>query len=282
VTATEEQEPTYPGDLDALALAERDPQPELTQPRVEWTDSRFGTMDSAGEWTPAAPEGLARNSHEAALSMGTDGDDFGRRVKVKIRIDGNGDHERTMRELAPIDLMQSGHGFMIDNQRSRPWKTAPRTHCAHCGGPLPDPDVSKYRCEIDPHASEIELSLVGEIGQGPDDRAGYPFDNRKPRYFKGCQCGGCTLRNFVTKGWERGQGQPRKYCSDPCRKQFDNARNAWKRAVVRAEKRGEEPPPPPEDKGLKFRPVRGLRSGAEGTGHRYVASKGLPWGAPRA
>lgn len=142
-------------------------------------------------------------------------------------------------------MIAAGHGFMVDDRRSRPWKSAPRTHCAHCGGEMPPADVSKYPCEFD-------------------------ADGWSP--FAGCRCSGCTLRELVSKGHERNKGQPRKYCSSECRRLADNERRRWERAVARAAKLGLEPPAPPEDKGLKFLPARGLRSSVEGHGHRYVSA----------
>jgi hypothetical protein len=149
-------------------------------------------------------------------------------------------------------MVSDCHGFMVDDHQSRPWKTAKRTHCAHCGGEMPTPNVSKYPCEF-------ELPLPG------------------------CRCSGCTLRELVSRGDARSKGQPRKYCSVGCRKSADAERNRWKRAVVRAEKLGTEPPPEPEDRGVKFVQRFGHRSSIEGAGHRYTASMAgcLPIGVPR-
>lgn len=222
--------------------------------------------------------GRKRVVEQAPLALGDN--EPGQLTKVKLRVDGNGDQERLIASLAPADMMQSGHGFMVDDRRSRPWKTAKRTHCAHCGGPLPKPDVSNYVCEFDPEATELELSLVGS-DQSADDRRGWPGKRSAPLR-PGCQCSGCILRHLVFNGDERNKGQPRKVCSDECGRLRGNELKRWKAAVQSAQKRGQEPPPEPEDKGLKFVQRNGPRSSVEGSGHRYTASVGLPWGAPRA
>lgn len=168
------------------------------------------------------------------------------------------------------ELVADGHGFVVNDPRSRPWKTAKRTHCAYCGGPLPLPDVSKYRCEFEPDATEESLAVIDEHNYSSEFDPGWRSRYlRKHRLRRGCQCSGCRLRWLVANGYERNRGQPRKYCSDDCRRWADNERKAWNRAVATARKRGEEPPPPPEDRGLKFVPRSGLRSSVEGSGHRY-------------
>lgn len=193
-------------------------------------------------------------------------------------------HNAEMSELAiaasrPGQMVEDGHGFIVNNPRSRQWKTGRRTHCAHCGGEMPKPDVSKHKCEFDPDATALELSLIGS-DQGAD-RPPWP---RHPSLFPGCQCSGCTLRWLVANGHERNKGQPRMCCSAECTRLRDNERARWKRAVARAEKRGQEPPLEPEDRGLKLVKHDGPRSSVEGSGHRYLAAtgSGLPAGIPRA
>jgi len=162
--------------------------------------------------------------------------------------------KRAILDNPAAQMLDSGHGFSVDDRRSRPWKTSRRTHCAHCGGPMPSPNVNdkKYRCEFQPASSE------------------------------GCQCSGCNLRWLVLDRHERNRGNPAKCCSKACTRLRDNERNAWKRAVVSAEKRGEPTPPEPEDKGRKFLPSSGLRSSSEGTGRRYSAATGHRWDLPMA
>lgn len=238
--------------------------------------------------------------------MGTDGDDNPEYTQPKAKFDGDkleqrgdiSDPVQAKPTSNPAgEIADAGHGFIVNDPRSRPWKTAPRTHCAYCGGEMPKPDVSTYKCEFDPDAPAAELALIGE-GQPKDaadsrwDAVRYMLGAGSPcRHGTGCRCGlrgckcsGCTLRWQVALGHERNTGQPKKYCGSECRKSADAERNRWKRAVAKAEKRGEEPPPEPEDRGLKFGPVRGLRSTIEGAGHRYTASTdtGLPTGVPRA
>lgn len=245
------------------------------------------TDETEDERRDFADSGRSPFESEHGPTMGNDGDDSPEyaRPKQKIVTDKLGDKDITKPEdiVYPVEpkptanpageIVEAGHGFIVNDPRSRPWKTARRTNCAHCGGTLKQ-NVDGYPCEFEPNASDVQLALVGYN------------ENRgsSHRLHSGCQCSGCRLRWLVKTGNERGVGQPRKYCSTDCGKWANVARNAWKRAVDRAEKRGEEPPLEPEDKGLKFLPVRGLRSSSEGNGHRYVASmaSGLPAGVPQA
>lgn len=256
-------------------------------------------------------------------TMGTDGDDSpvyaqpkqrmginSRSIKVKlnsgktsqVEVIGPGDIVETV-SIKPSsnpagEMVDAGHGFGIDDRRSRPWKTAKRTHCAYCAGELPSPvvDASKYRCEFDPDASDAELEAIGEDQprDAEDDRWRELQEAQGTSAcrhaggctcgLRGCRCSGCTLRWQVANGHERNKGQPRMCCSDECTRLRDNERTRWKRAVARAEMRGETPPPEPEDRGLKLTRRNGLRSSIEGTGHRYTAATDsrLPWGMPRA
>ncbi|AQT81374.1 hypothetical protein B1R94_22155 [Mycolicibacterium litorale] len=217
---------------------------------------------------------------ENGPAMGTDGDDNPEYATPRAKLDGQklerGDISDPV-QVAPKtnpagEITDAGHGFIVDDPRSRPWKTAPRTHCAHCGGELPPPDVSAYRCEFDPDLTEAELALVG-ADQGP------PVLSPGCRHLAacncmrpGCQCSGCRLRWLVLSGNERNVGQPRKYCSEGCRNLAGSERKRWQRALAKAVKNGDEPPPEPEDRGLKFRPRRGPLSSTEGTGHRYISA----------
>lgn len=209
---------------------------------------------------------------EHGPELRTDGDDNPKQAQARPRVylgkesDFDADkidptkrhtYDTVQIKQKPLDnlagqMVSDCHGFMVDDQQSRPWKTAKRTHCAHCGGEMPKPDVSKHPCEF----------------ESP---------------FSGCRCSSCTLRKLVSRGAARSKGQPRKYCSVDCRKSADAERNRWKRTVVRAEKLGTEPPPEPEDKGLKFVRRFGPRSSIEGAGHRYTACAAscLPPGVPR-
>ncbi|MGY4650021.1 hypothetical protein [Mycobacterium sp. URHB0021] len=262
------------------------------------------TDETEDERRDFADTGRSPFESEHGPTMGNDGDDNPgyARPKQKIVTDKLGDKDITKPEdiVYPVEpkpdgnpageMVADGHGFIVNDPRSRPWKTARRTNCAHCGGPL-EQNVGKFKCEFEPNASDVELALIGS-DQGKEDRPNKLWGlESKCRHLgacgcftRGCQCSGCRLRWLVKTGNERGVGNPRKYCGDNCAKWANTARNAWKRAVVSAEKRGEEPPPEPEDKGLKFLPVRGLRSSSEGNGHRYVASMatGLPVGVPQA
>jgi hypothetical protein len=233
----------------------------------------------------------------------------GRSIKVRLKngktsqveVIGPGDVVEAL-VVAPSsnpagEIVEAGHGFIVNDPRSRPWKTATRTHCAHCGDELPKPDVSKstYKCEFDPDNPPSELALVGE-GQ-PKDEADLRWD--AVRYMlgvgspcrhgsgcscgiRGCKCSGCTIRWQVANGHERSKGQPRMVCSEECGRLRGNEMKRWKAAVLRAQKHGATPPPEPEDKGLKLAQRNGPRSAIEGNGHRYIAVTGLPWSAPRA
>ncbi|GAA2556119.1 hypothetical protein [Mycolicibacterium diernhoferi] len=186
----------------------------------------------------------------------------GRKVSVRLK-DGTADKieiiepghisDRVSVKPPPVtadpaaQMIEAGHGFRVDNQRSREWKTAKRTHCAHCAEPMPEPAVTamKYRCEFVP----------------------LPVGSK-------CKCNGCTLRRQVLGGAERNRGGPAKVCSENCKRLRNNERTRWQRAVKRADQRGEDPPPEPEDRGLKFVRASGLLSTVEGTGHRYTAASG--------
>lgn len=165
-------------------------------------------------------------------TMGTDGDDNPAYTQPRIAFDvaklERGDISDPVRVKPPFNpagqIVAAGHGFIIDDQRSRPWKTAKRTHCAHCGGQMPAPKVTarKYECE---------------------------FDSVPLRSAWTCECSGCELRQMVLMGSERNKGQPRKCCSPECTRLRDNENKKWKRAVARAEKRGELAPSEPHDRG---------------------------------
>jgi len=192
--------------------------------------------------------------------------DKGRDVKVKsktgktqkIRIIESGQIVEQLKIKPTSDpvgeIVEAGHSYMIEDYQSRPWKTAHRTHCGYCAGEMPTPDAAKHVCEF---------STGG----------GLPFS--------GCQCSGCTLRQWVVDGAARNAGGPRKYCGDDCARLAKNERDRWGRAVKKARKLGQEPPPEPEDRGRKLIQSSGLRAGLEGTGHRYISSTvGLSERAP--
>lgn len=150
---------------------------------------------------------------------------------------------------APGEMVEAGHGFIVESPR-KPWKTPRRSHCAHCGGVMPEADTSdpKFTCEFD----------------------GAPW----------CTCSPCVLRKQVAGGHERNRGQPAKYCSDACKTGADTALNRWRRAVKRNAERGLPPPARPQDRG-RLRWSEKLRSSIEGTGHRYTAGRESPWSYPR-
>lgn len=266
--------------LDQLSDETEDERRDFADPARDPFESEHGpVMGTDGDDNPhyAQPKGQITYRGRTVKVKGTKG----KQLQVEVIEPGQiaDPVDVKPRENPAGEIADAGHGFIVNNPRSRPWKTARRTHCAYCGGPMPKPDASKYRCELDPDASEIELSLIGR-DNAADDRG--PFARRSTEVFPGCQCSGCTLRNLIASGRERGRGNPPKYCSEDHGQQADNERRAWRRAVVRAQERGEEPPPEPEDRGLKFIPARGLRSSIEGSGHRYVTGSGNPRNVPRA
>lgn len=244
---------------------------------------------------------------EHGPAMGNDGDDNPEYAQPKAKFDGEkldrgdiNDPVRVNPKRNPAgEIVEAGHGFVVRDPRSRPWKTAPRAGCAHCGGPMPPPSVSdpKYLCEFDPDASAVALALIGE-GQ-PKDEADFRWDKVRQMLgtdkpcrhgdgcrcgLRGCKCSGCILRQQVLKGRERNRGHPRKVCSDECGRLRGNERSRWKRAVKKAEEAGVAAPDEPEDKGLKLMLRNGPCSGFEGNGSRYTAATdtGLWAGAPRA
>ncbi|MBM4600041.1 hypothetical protein GS440_17420 [Rhodococcus hoagii] len=260
--------------LDELSDENEDERRDFQDPTRDPFESEHGPV--AGTDGDDNPE-YARPKHR--LTNGS-----GRSVKVKL---ANG-KTSTVEIIEPGDLtdpvggrrapaenpagqmVAAGHGFAVKDERSRPWKSAKRTHCAYCAGPMPTPEASGHPCEFDPHASAAELNLVG-AEQGPDNRPAPLWDywpgqqDFERLQHPGCQCNGCNLRWQVANGTERNVGQPKMCCSKACATGRDNERNAWRREVKSAEKRGDVAPPEPEDRGLKFVIGRGPRSTADGS-----------------
>ncbi|MGU3502417.1 hypothetical protein [Mycobacterium sp. C31M] len=253
---TRHREPWREVLADELSDETEDERRDFADPQRDGFDSEHGpVMGHDGDDCPK----YAQPKQSAVPINGTS-------VKVKLNDGGTGTVEviepGQISEpvvLAPPtsnpagEMVSAGHGFKVENHRSRPWKTAKRTHCAHCGGPMPTPkvDATKYQCEFDP----------------------------MPK----CKCSGCTLRRQVANGGERNVGGPAMTCSPDCGRLRNNERTRWKRAVERAEAKGLEPPPEPEDRGLKFVRASGLLSAVEGSGHRYVTgTAGLVNDAPKA
>lgn len=100
--------------------------------------------------TEDAPLTTVKDPHEvnrAPLVFGHDGDDTGQRTRIKFRVDGNGDQDRLLAELAPSDMLQSGHGFLIRDVGTAP-KTPWRTTCELCGTALAQPAAEGWICEL--------------------------------------------------------------------------------------------------------------------------------------
>lgn len=103
--------------------------------------------DAAPEHAIPPPKGLDCAYDESPFVIGDDGDDTGQATKVKFRIDGNGDAERTLAALAPSDLLSSGHGFLV-RDLGEPPKTHWRATCEVCGDPLPPPAAGEWLCQF--------------------------------------------------------------------------------------------------------------------------------------
>jgi hypothetical protein len=123
-TATEDGMPNL-GDTN-LADHYQAPEPEFALPRSKGLDSAYD---------------------ESPLVMGDDGDDVGPRTKVKIRVDGNGDPERTLAAMAPGDLLSSGHGYLVRDLGAAP-TTEWRQTCEVCGDHLPPPAAGEWFCQF--------------------------------------------------------------------------------------------------------------------------------------
>lgn len=246
--------------LDELSDESEDERRDFHDPERDPFQSEHGPeMGDDGDDNPeyAQPKAPAFTSSGRSVTVKLGN---GKTSKVEVIESGQINETIAVRPRAnPAgEIVDAGHGFIVNDPRSRPWKTATRTHCANCGGPMPLVDISKdkYLCEFAPESPE----------------------------FDGCRCSGCTLRRLVLNGHERNRGNPRKVCSTECGRQRDNERNRWKRAVEKAHKAGVTAPDEPEDKGLKLTLRNGPRSGFEGNGGRYTAATdtGLWQEVPRA
>lgn len=146
----------------------------------------LGDTNLSDHFRPPDPEpGTVERPGDFPLAMGTDGDDVGRRVKVKIRIDGNGDPERTRAELAPMDLMNASQGFLIRTIEVP--KTTWRTTCKVCDRPLPLPSAGEWVCE------------TGATPGTPE--------------WHTCRCNWCLIRGQWLRGEYRTQrGRPADRC----------------------------------------------------------------------
>lgn len=122
------------------------------------------------------------------LQMGSDGDDIGKLTKVKVRVDGNGDPERTLAQLAPHDMLDSGHGFVVRSADPAP-KTEWATDCEVCGDPIL-PSAGEWICEFGEPMMDCQCNaclywgmwLRGEYrprGGRPAKRCGTAECNRK-------------------------------------------------------------------------------------------------------
>lgn len=135
------------------------------------------------------------------LVMGHDGDDTGMLGTVKFRADGNGDPQRALALLAPQDMLNSGHGFMVRSASAQPVTTA---HCEICGDPL-IASADGWVCEFtDP------LTL--------------------------CGCNACLYRAMWLRGEYRPKGgRPAKRCGTAeCKRKAARERQRKSRAAKKA------------------------------------------------
>lgn len=194
--------------------------------------SELGDTNLSDHFRPPEPEpGTVERPDDFPLTMGTDGDDVGRRVKVKMRIDGNGDPERTRAELAPMDLMEANQGFLIRTIEAP--KTTWRTTCRICDRPLPPSSAGEWFCEN------------GSLPGTPD------WDT--------CRCNWCLIRGQWLRGEYRPRGgRPAQRCGLPdCKRVAAKLRKRKSRHTKTPAVLNPLAPPPKR---------RGLRKSAEGGG----------------
>jgi hypothetical protein len=177
-------------ELDALGTLSLESPPE----RESETDTETGrhnvdlVLDARAEPVPLYVD-------DAPLEAGHDGDDLGQLTAVKF---GAGSEERLLTLLAPSDLVQSSHGFLIrdiGDASETNWAKS----CELCGEPL-KPPANEWVCEVasDPGTPE----------------------------WADCQCNWCFYRRL----WERGEyrphgGRPAKRCgTQECKRKAARAR----------------------------------------------------------
>ena len=149
-------------------------------------DLTVGTHRPEEPGTLAPPERAESGyDDESPLVVGGDGDDVAAFTRTKLRVDGNGDQEKTLAALAPGDLSQSGHGFVVRSLGDPP-KTEWRQTCEVCGDPML-PLSGTWVCEVGHQA--------GSSG------------------WNSCRCNWCLLRGLWLRGQYRPQGgRPAKRC----------------------------------------------------------------------
>lgn len=192
--------------------------------------AELGDTNLADHFHPPDPApGTVERPGDYPLAMGTDGDDVGRRVKV--RTDGNGDPERTLAELAPIDLMEANQGFLIRTVEAP--KTTWRTTCQICDRPLPPSSAGEWFCE--------NGSLPGTAD----------WDT--------CRCNWCLIRGQWLRGEYRPRGgRPAEQCGlSDCKRVADKLRKRKSRGTKVPEALLPLTSPPTR---------RGLRKSTEGGG----------------
>lgn len=160
---------------------------------------------------------------EAPLVMGDDGDDTGKLTKIKFRIDGNGDTERMLDQLAPQDMLDSGHGFMVRTQTVQP-KTEWRTTCEVCGDPILAA-ANEWLCQL------------GHFGQSVEPNG--PFRPASAL----CNCNWCLHYQMWLRGEYRPQGgRPAKRCGTAeCKRKAARERQRRSRAARKAQDVTETP-----------------------------------------
>jgi len=152
---------------------------------------------------------------ESPMQMGDDGDDIGKLTKIKFRIDGNGDTERQLNLLAPVDMLQSGHGFMVRDLGERPRSDWAKS-CELCGMQLLPP-AGEWVCEVGNLPGSAEWDT--------------------------CSCNWCLLRGQWLRGEYRPRGgRPAKRCGTAeCTRKAATARQRKSRANRKARSVTETP-----------------------------------------
>ncbi|SLI45987.1 Uncharacterised protein [Mycobacteroides abscessus subsp. massiliense] len=183
---------------------------------TDLTPTSEGVVPLTEGWR-SPPETIALDAtDQPPLVMGDDGDDTGRLVKVKIRVDGNGDAERTLAQLAPRDMLDSGHGFLVRSADPAP-KTVWATNCEVCGGPLLPP-ASEWFCQL------------GNFGRSAEPDG--PFLPASTS----CDCSWCIHYQLWLRGEYRPRGgRPAKRCGTAeCKRKANRDRQRKSRAARKA------------------------------------------------
>lgn len=113
------------------------------------------------------------------------------------------------------EIVDGGHGFIVTDPGSRPWKLSAleARYCWTCGEPTPQ--RCHFKCEF----------------------------NQQP--MPDCACSGCQRERGAAKHTERGRGNPSLTCSEECNRERKRLMSQHRRAVERAGRLDVPPPPEP-------------------------------------